>query len=509
MKIVLLLFVNVLITLPACALGFFPQSEIISSHVAVSQTGRFSVSYDSPLIIDKEGSVNLGNFIAYQAIATKNQIMIGAIPGDDELNYACKHPAFLQHEKIADVATIDNGSIHYFNTNQYNGCLINFNKNQSAIIVAVPKPFISQGGENVKLIGIVGNIADLNKLKINISFYISAKDFFINLLQLSQAFSPFNKEINWDSIKNQGLEFIGSETKTCRGLSAAAKFLIPALNKLDLHSFISLNGLGTASCPTAPLPENDSMKKWLAVPEATRKTIINYSSDFHGYELNQHIAYLYMPALDILDQESINKKIKNGREALIQANMDKACGVIVDLRFNYGGNLVPMLLTLGGILPSGKLFNIGENTAVYLSEDGNKLLVNTLDDIYGQYDGIIPNINRSKPVAILTNWITASSGNVTGLALRDNVAQARVFGTKTSPTASVNATFYLIDGNTLNLMIDRLYNKNGNVVPLALSVDEETGEDNLETIFNPDSDVTLNVARKWLETLPTCRNLSS
>jgi hypothetical protein len=114
-----------------------------------------------------------------------------------------------------------------------------FQKNKSALIVEIPKPFTSQEGEKIKHVGIVADAKEINKLKNNISFYISAKDYFLNLLQLSQTFSPFSKKINWHSIKNQGMEFIGNETVTCRGLSAAAKFLIPALNKQDLHSVIT------------------------------------------------------------------------------------------------------------------------------------------------------------------------------------------------------------------------------------------------------------------------------
>jgi Peptidase family S41 len=494
-----------LITFPAFALKSHSQNEIISSNVAVSQTGRFAVSYFSPLIMDKKGSSDLTYFIAYRDIITKKQIVIGAIPGDYKLSYVCKNPVFLQSEKIADVSTISDSSIHYFTTNQYRGCIIDFNKNQSALVIEISKPFTSQGGEKINHIGIVADAREINKLKNNISFNIPAKDYFLNLLQFSQTFSPFSNEINWHSIKNKGMEFIGSEKVTCRGLSAAAKFLTPELNKLDLHSFITLNGLGTSLCPMAPIPENDGMKKWLSVPESTRKTIIKYSSDFHGYKLNKRIAYLYIPAMDAFDPATINDMVTKGRGALANAKIDKASGLIIDLRFNHGGSIVPMLLTLGGMLPSGKLFSIGKNTPIYLSDNRNKLFLNTSHDNYGQYDGKSPNKHRYIPVAILTNWMTASSGNITRLALRDNVSQAKVFGEKTSPTTSINETFYLLDGNTLNLTVDRLYDKNGNIVPLELPADEDIKEENLETIFDPSMDKTLSAAKKWLESQPRCK----
>jgi hypothetical protein len=107
-----------LLTFPAFAQEGRIQDEMISSNIAVSQTGRFAVAYFSPLIIDKEGSTDLESFIAYQNIITKNKIIIGAIPGDYKLSYVCKNPTFLQHEKIADVSTINDSNIYYFTTSQ-------------------------------------------------------------------------------------------------------------------------------------------------------------------------------------------------------------------------------------------------------------------------------------------------------------------------------------------------------------------------------------------------------
>lgn len=506
MRIVIFLLLT-LIAFPAFTVESLSQDEMISSNTAVSQTGRFAVTYFSPLIINKEASAALTNFLAYQDAITKSQIIIGAIPGDDKLSAVCKNPIFLQREKIADVAKIADSDIHYFKAKKYRGCVINFNNNQSALIVVVPASFINQAGETIKHIGIVGDTAEINKLKNNIYFDISAKDYFLNLLQIGQAFSPFSHKINWHLIKKQGMAFIGNENITCRGLSAAAKFLTPALHQQDLHSFVSLNGLGSDLCPSAPLPEDERMKKWFAVPEETRKSIIKYSANFHGDELNSKIAYLYIPAMEAFDPATINKKITEGRNALANAQIDHACGLIVDLRFNYGGSVVPMLLTLGGVLSSDKLFSLGKFTPIYLSEDKNKLLANHSHEIYGQYDGPSPRINHSKPIAILTNWMTASSGNITSLALRDNAAEVRVFGGETSPTTSVNATFYLLDGNTFNLTVDRFYDKKDNIVPLALPVDEVI-EDHLATIFDLDVDATLHAAKNWLESLPVCQNLS-
>ena len=321
------------------------------------------------------------------------------------------------------------------------------------------------------------------------------------MLQISQAFSPFSQEINWNTISKQGIEWIGEETELCRGLAATAKFLIPVLNQYDFHSFVSIKGLGTDSCPNPAIPEDKDLLEWLSLPELIRNPIIKYMSDFHGRELNENVSYLYIPPIEAYDKKSINQSIEKGRKALLHSNIATKCGLIIDLRYNHGGNLQAMLLTLGGILPAGNLFSIGKDTEVSLSQDGNKLFP------YGSYDGSAPKLMRSKPVAIITNWMTNSSGELTRLALGDNIMTVKVFGSQTGASASANATFYLLDGNTLNLMVERIYNNQHEIVPLKLPVDEEI-QDNLETIFNYEKDESINAATIWLEALPQCRQSS-
>lgn len=480
------------------------RNESIASSTAVSQTGRFSLKYPTVLILDKKASRDLINFIAYKDTQEK-QILIGAIPNEVDLQSTCRHPYFLKNEKIADLDKINN-PIAYLTINQHKGCIIDLDKNKSVLILTTPTSFINQGGEKINLVGLVSDRNNIHELKYSISFQITAKDFYINLVQLSQAFSPFSDEIDWHLIKKQGLSFIGEETHLCRGLSAAAKYLTPALHEKDDHTFVTLNGLGSAICPMPPIPKNAAIEKWLSVPEKTRNAIVKYTRNFHGYKITNRIAYIYIPSIEeMYSPNAINNKIALGREALKKANIDKSCGLIVDLRFNLGGSAQSMLLTLGGVIPSGHLFSLGKDTPVYLSKDGNKLLVGKSQQLYGQFNGKVPKNNTDKPVAILTNWMTASSGQLTDLALRNSSLQAKVFGGETSDAASVNATFYLADGNTLNLMVDRIYNRQGKMVPLQLPVDKEV-EDNLETIFQPRSDVVLMAAKEWLESLPNCSN---
>lgn len=493
-----LLFVLAML-FPLASLANDPEFIPVSYDKAISQSGRFSVKNGTQLVIDVDKTDTLVDFMAFMELETKKSLWIGGISGDESLQSICERPTFLIKEQIADVSVIQKTDIDYFKRALYSGCQIKINNNLSALIIVRPEPFINPFGQTIKYVGIVAPESSLSNLESNISFQITATDFFMNLLQISQAFSPFTHEQNWNKIRQEGLDWIGNNTEVCKGLSAAATFLLPALKQYDSHSSISMKGLGTASCPTPPLPTDSDMQKWFSLPTTIRTSILQYTADFHGEVLKGNVSYLYIPSIEELDSESVNKVVQTGRAALARANNSTNCGLIVDLRFNMGGNVTPMLLTLGGVLPAGNLFGLGKNQPVTLQENGNTVLP------YGTYQGAPPVFTRDKPVAVITNWMTNSSGQLTRLALRDAMPIVKVFGTTTGPSASVNVTLNLLDGNVLNLMVDRIYNTHGEIVPLRLPVDEET-EDDLQTVFQYEKDVSILVAADWLRSLPACQS---
>jgi C-terminal processing protease CtpA/Prc len=254
-----------------------------------------------------------------------------------------------------------------------------------------------------------------------------------------------------------------------------------------------LNGLGTEKCPKPNIPLNEGMQKWQAVPTETRNRLINYTQNFHGKTYGK-ITYIYIPAIEAYSQEKIDEAVKKGREELNKANIKNSSGIIVDLRLNTGGDIKSMLLTLGGILPEGKVFGLNPKTFVVLSEKGNRLSIE--NETYGKYSGEKPTLARNKPVAILTNWITASSAEITALSLRTNIKQSKVFGSNTSGSLSTNQTFFLWGNNTLNLMFERIYDSHGNTATLSLPVDKKMPD--LDHIFT-DDDQTIKAATNWIQ----------
>jgi len=131
---------------------------------------------------------------------------------------------------------------------------------------------------------------------------------------------------------------------------------------------------------------------------------------------------------------------------LIQARDDGACGAIVDLRGNYGGDMGPMLAGLSPLLPDGEVLDfVAAGGSMPVSVSGNAVNGggSALETAGGKWDA---------PVAVLVDGDTASSAEATMLAFR-GLDNSRSFGVPTAGYASANMVYDFPDGSALMLTI--------------------------------------------------------
>lgn len=147
---------------------------------------------------------------------------------------------------------------------------------------------------------------------------------------------------------------------------------------------------------------------------------------------------------------------------------ENVCGAVVDLRGNTGGDMGPTLAGLSPLLPDGEAlrFVAGENSSPVVVEgnnvDGGGTPVTTSG---GKLD---------VPVAVLTDELTASSGEAALVAFR-GLDDARSFGTPTAGYASANMTFTMPDGALILLTAMQFQDRTGHVLPEApIEPDEAT-----------------------------------
>ncbi len=147
-----------------------------------------------------------------------------------------------------------------------------------------------------------------------------------------------------------------------------------------------------------------------------------------------------------------------------------AAGVVIDLRDNYGGNMYPMISAVSPLLPDGEI----------LQFKGKKRTTPVMLDFVLRVVGIeaseIRKFPEGTPVAILTNDMTASSGEATLLCFR-GLDNTRTFGSPTAGFASANQPFPLKNGYSLALTTGCDVARTGEVFcddPIAPDVETET-----------------------------------
>jgi len=144
-------------------------------------------------------------------------------------------------------------------------------------------------------------------------------------------------------------------------------------------------------------------------------------------------------------------------------NHTEARGYIVDLRHNTGGNMYPMLAALSPLIPDGICFKFqGRKQTMPISIEHVRQEQLFKDRPTLNQTNVSKLSAQGHPVAVLTDSLTASSGEATLLAFR-GLANARSFGSPTMGYASANMPYSLPDGSTLVLTTGRDVARTGEV----------------------------------------------
>ena len=153
-----------------------------------------------------------------------------------------------------------------------------------------------------------------------------------------------------------------------------------------------------------------------------------------------------------------------------------ACGYVVDLRGNGGGNVWPMLAGLEPLLGEGRISGHRDRTGLSWTElDGGKAqlvgpdgatqtLAHTRD--WARLPGL-----DTRPVAVLIDDATASSGEGVAVALRGR-ANTRFFGDHTYGISTSNEGFRLSDGAVLVITTGVMVDRTGHDQEHGLAPDE-------------------------------------
>lgn len=205
-----------------------------------------------------------------------------------------------------------------------------------------------------------------------------------------------------------------------------------------------------------------------------------------GVEMDGQVAIATVPAIS---RHHDGQRYADTLGAGLGAARDSgACGAIVDLRGNTGGNMYPMLAGVSPLLPDGPAFFFqfaAGDMAVEIAGNSVSGAGMTLSDSAGKWDA---------PVAVLVDDRTGSSGEAAMLAFR-GLDRSRSFGSPTAGYASSNGVFDFPDGSAL--VITQAWDK--------ARTGEVFGEDPVapDTETHPDS--AMPAAKEWLRAEYGCK----
>ena len=217
----------------------------------------------------------------------------------------------------------------------------------------------------------------------------------------------------------------------------------------------------------------------LMTKSESQSTSDSYDEVLPTVSLNGDIAVIKLP--DFLGTAEAGRKYAKVAEDFIHENRDKIKGVVLDLRGNTGGDMGPMATAVSSLLPDGEL--------MYYHYRNHDVPVTLKDRVISNAGtggkSLYPDEKLKVPVAILTDGMTASSGEALTLCFR-GLENVKTFGAPTAGYTSVNMLYSLYDGAQLYLTV--AFDK------------ARTGEVFEETPIEPDvvTDSPLEAALEWL-----------
>lgn len=217
----------------------------------------------------------------------------------------------------------------------------------------------------------------------------------------------------------------------------------------------------------------------LMTKSESQSTSDSYDEVLPTVSLNGDIAVIKLP--DFLGTAEAGRKYAKVAEDFIHENRDKVNGVVLDLRGNTGGDMGPMATAVSSLLPDGEL--------MYYHYRSYDVPVTLKDGVISNAGtggkSLYPDEKLKVPVAILTDDMTASSGEALTLCFR-GLENVKTFGAPTAGYTSVNMLYSLYDGAQMYLTV--AFDK------------ARTGEIFKETSIEPDvaTDSPLEAALEWL-----------
>ncbi len=300
--------------------------------------------------------------------------------------------------------------------------------------------------------------------------------------------SMYSAEVDWQALQAQVQKQAAAAT-VVGDLKPAFETLLNGLRDhhgriLNAHDYSTLATFTDYDHVRNPDSRIKDAQTWKVVNDPGQK--------FSYTVLAPQIGYLKITA--IAPQADIEKESRIIRQALLDLAEQGIVRWIVDLRFNGGGNMHPMMAGIAPLIGDGVvggLVNLQKTKLFdWVIRDGNFI-----------YDGVQavqltkPAVDFSKAkVAVLTGRFTVSSGEVVATTFKGR-PNTRFFGEATGGYTTNNGWDFILDEVILNISTGIFCDRNGRIYEHQVPVDTETPFD---VAWNTETDQCIRTAIQWL-----------
>lgn len=337
------------------------------------------------------------------------------------------------------------------------------------------------------LISCSRKLAEVSSPKLNIN---EAQATLEEIVNYNLKNSIYRNTVNWDTLIPQIYE-LATDAKSIDDIAPALKFMLKSLG--DEHGQIYYNNQMLANY-YGPTKEHQMDMQ----VEIYNEIQFGAKYKFHSQILRDSIGYLRIVKLQMGDDKI---KAKNIQDKLCDLVSSGAKYWVLDLRYNGGGNLIPMAEGIAPIIGDGI---VGGAKGVSKDDDMTWKVMN--QDFYMEdYSLQLKNecgVKTNPKLAVLISSYTASSGEALAVILKGR-KNTKFFGNKTF--GFVTGTNYenLNDSIAVNISVNYYRDRNGKIYDKYVDVDKN--EEFVEVPLS-EEDNAINSAIKWIQELETDDN---
>lgn len=310
-----------------------------------------------------------------------------------------------------------------------------------------------------------------------------------SVLQKAKETSMYSSTINWDSLTKQ-VNVKAENAKNIQELKPAFETLINGLR--DHHGKV-INAKDYSYIAWFTDNKNRRHVDNRKFDNEIWKIVNDTALKFEYKLLNDRVGYLKI--VGIGPNVDIQREAEKIRAAVIKLSKNKVNNWIIDLRYNGGGNMYPMVTGLGTLIGDGivgKLVTSTNNTLFsWRIINGN--FIYDVPDVTTLKNN--PKFKTLPKVAVLTSRWTVSSGEVLATCFKGR-PNTKFFGEATGGYTTNNNWEVINEQVILNISTGIYCDRNGNIYDKNIPVDVEIP---FEIEKETEKDKCIIEAIKWLK----------